>query len=162
MTLFVGIDNGLNGGIACLNNNKTATVWKMPVIKGTKTDYDIREIIKIIKTFKRGKCYIVLEKAHPRVVSGKRACFMTGYGYGLMQGLLSALDIPYMVVTPQAWQKEILSGITEKDTKVASIKFCQKMFPNVDLTPTERSVKPHDGISDALCMAEYCFRINRG
>ena len=49
---------------------------------------------------------------------------------------------------------------TGNDTKAESILFCKRKFPNVDLTPTERSKKPHDGLSDALCMAYYSFLIN--
>jgi len=160
--LFVGIDNGLNGGIAIINNAQSVMgKWIMPVIKGNKTEYDVNRIVEILKevTDKR-TTFVMLEKAHVRPISGKRACFMNGFGYGLMQGILSSLGMSYEIVDPKVWQKELFEGVTN-DTKTASINFCKKKFPDIDLKATEKSSKDHDGIADALCMAVYCYRKNR-
>jgi len=94
-------------------------------------------------------------------VSGKRACFMTGFGYGIIQGLLGALKLSYEIVSPNDWQKEILKGLNTGDTKKDSIMFCKRKWPNEDWTPTERSTKDHDGLCDAACMSVYCYRLNR-
>jgi len=159
--IYIGIDNGLSGGIVAINEKQEVILLEvMPVIKGKKTEYDINQIYNILQNYSFENCYVVLEKSHVRPISGKRACFMTGFGYGIIQGMLSALNISYEIVDPKVWQKELITGLGN-DTKTASIQFCKKKFPTVDLTPTERSVKPHDGLSDALCMAVYCYRLNR-
>ena len=50
MTFFVGIDNGLSGGIVVLNKNQHIVgKWTMPVIKGKKTEYDVGAICKIFR-----------------------------------------------------------------------------------------------------------------
>lgn len=162
--LYIGIDNGLNGGIAIIDDKQEIINLKpMPIIKGIKTHYDIITISDLFKTTSQFcKCYVMLEKSHVRPISGKRASFMTGYGYGLMQGILTTLGISYEIVNPKEWQEEILKGMNTGDTKTDSIMFCKRKYPNVKLTPTERSTKPHDGMSDALCMAVYCWRKNHG
>jgi len=133
----------------------------MPTIKlNGKNEFDIFGIVNIFKEKYMKDTIVILEKAAPRPISGKRACFMTGGGYYLMQGILSSLNIPYEIVTPQLWQKTLLKGLKENTTKEASIKFCQQRFPYIDLTKPGRSKKPHDGLADALCMALYCLRIN--
>jgi hypothetical protein len=162
MAHYVGIDNGLSGAIAVLDEEQNVKFkFVMPVMKGKKTEYDVWALAGIFQTLKSlGKIYVVLEKAAVRPVSGKRACFMTGGGYYLMQGILSALVISYEIVQPRLWQKELLKGL-HKDTKTASIMFCKRKWPEIDLTPTEKARKPHDGIADALCMALYCYRLNK-
>ena len=165
MTIYVGIDNGLSGAIVAINSNQNVIEkWIMPVTKGKGgTQYNLNGIIDIMLQLKshKGNIFVMLEKAHVRPVSGKRASFMTGYGYGVMQALLTSLKLPYEIINPSVWQKEILIGLNRDDKKQASIMFCQQKFPDVDLTPTERSKKPSDGLSDALCMAVYCYRKNR-
>ena len=71
---------------------------------------------------------------------------------GDLLGILEALGIPYRLVTPQAWKKTVLAGTT-KD-KSAAVQFCRRAFPGVSLTPGRKRV-PHDGMADALCLAEY-------
>jgi len=134
----------------------------MPVIKGKKTEYDIRGIIEIFEGFiEPEKVRVVLEKAHVRPISGKRACFMTGFGYAVMQTAIECFGFGYEIVRPKEWQTEILKGINTGDTKKDSIMFCKRKWPSIDWTPTERSTKPHDGLTDAACMALYCYRRNK-
>jgi len=163
MTIFCGIDNGLSGGIAMISINQAVVkLIPMPVIKGKKTEYDIQAINQLFAEFTEpSETYTILEKAHVRPISGKRACFMNGFGYGMMQGVLEGNSIGYEIVRPKDWQSEILKGINTGDTKKDSIMFCKRKFPNIDLTPTERSTKPSDGMADALCMAVYCYRRNK-
>jgi hypothetical protein len=164
--IFIGIDNGLSGGIVAINE-KQEIIGRcvMPVIKGKKTDYDIGKIYNFLSrindVFINQDIFVALEKAHVRPVSGKRACFMTGFGYGVMQGILKALGVSYEIVSPKDWQKEILKGMNTGDTKKDSIMFCKRKWPKEDWTATERSKKEHDGLTDAGCMALYCYRQNR-
>jgi hypothetical protein len=164
MSYFIGIDGGLNGGISIINENQDV-IFKdvMPVIKGSKTEFDIYGIVKMItNNISNEKVFCMLEKAAPRPISGKRACFMTGGGYYLLQGILTTLGISYEVVNPTEWQKEIFKGLNYDDTKQASVMFCQRKWPTLKFTATERSSKAHDGITDSLCIALYCLRKNIG
>ena len=69
-------------------------------------------------------------------------------------GLLKANGIPYQLVRPQKWKKEY-SITANKNT---SIEVCKRLFPNVSLLPTERCRKDHDGLAEALLMAEFARR----
>jgi len=52
--IYVGIDNGLSGGIVIIDENqKIISKHIMPVIKGKKTDYDTLQIINIFISIKQ-------------------------------------------------------------------------------------------------------------
>ena len=80
--------------------------------------------------------------------------FTFGAGYGFLQGVLTAYGIPYQLVPPQTWKK----AFTLNSVKQTSIEVCQRLFPNVSLYRTGRCTKPHDGMAEALLMAEYARR----
>ena len=69
-------------------------------------------------------------------------------------GVLSALGVPYELVRPQKWKREF-SCTSDKNTSIA---VARRMFPTVPLLATPRCKKPHDGMAEALLMAEYCRR----
>ena len=162
MKLFVGIDNGLSGGITVIDENqKVIKCLVMPTLKvNKKTEYDTKKIIENLKWIfiQQTDIYCCLEKSHVRPVSGKRSCFMTGYGYGLIQGILESIGVSYEIVSPQAWMKDL--SIVTVDGK-GSIPFCRRKWPSYDWTATERSSKPHDGKTDSACIALYSYRRNR-
>jgi hypothetical protein len=80
--------------------------------------------------------------------------FSFGQNYGFIQGLLTANRLPYQLVPPQTWKKEF----TVNSTKQTSIDVCKRLFPDVDLLATPKCKKPHDGMAEALLMAEYARR----
>lgn len=163
MTVYIGVDNGLSGGISAIDENQNVLFSRvMPIIQGKGKSYDLNTISNIFNKFDiDGEIFVVLEKAHVRPISGKRACFMTGYGYGALQGVLSALNIPYEIIRPKDWQQDILMGINTGDTKKDSILWAKKKYPKLDLKATERCTKDHDGKTDSLAMAVYCYRRNK-
>ena len=156
--MFIGIDNGLNGGITVINDEQEIVdSIVMPIIKiKGKNHYDINKIVQWFNEFHEpDKLIVCLEKTHVRPVQGKRACFMSGFGYGLMQGIIESLGISYMIISPQEWMKEF--ELSSKDTK-ESILFCQRKWPTYNWTATDRSKKLHDGKTDSACLALYALR----
>ncbi len=95
---------------------------------------------------------VFIEKVHAMPKQGVSSTFKFGMGYGLVIGVCEALGIPYRLVTPQAWKKVVLAG-TAKD-KDAAVSFVRRAYPGVDLIPGKKRV-PHDGIADAMCIAEF-------
>lgn len=80
--------------------------------------------------------------------------FRFGENYGFIQGLLAAYAIPYELVTPQKWKREFqITG-----DKNSAVDVCRRLFPGVSLRRTERCKKDHDGMAEALLMAEYVKR----
>lgn len=158
--IFLGIDNGLSGGLAFVDDKEEIRgVMSMPVIKGKKTEYHIGMIVNSIRLMHvvEKDMVAILEQAAVRPISGKRACFMTGLCYGVMQGILNTLGISCIIVTPNQWMKDILKG-TNKEDKKGSIKYCLRKYPNYTFTATEKSRVPHDGMTDAVCLALWGVR----
>jgi hypothetical protein len=161
--IFVGIDNGLNGAVVAIDEKEEIVFKSVMPIVGKPKEYDVQNLTYLFEyqIFAKDKyVYVGVEKAHVRPVSGARASFMTGKGYGVIQGVLGALGYGYEIITPQKWQKAII-GSGSKDIK-PSIKYCQRKYPKEDFTATERSKKPHDGITDALVIAIYMKRKHLG
>ena len=162
--MFVGIDNGLKGGMTAIDDDgKVIKSIPMPVIttpKG-KSEYNIVEIKEfLIKFAAHTKTNLVgLEKAQAFPGQGVTSTFSTGKGYGMFIGLLSALNIPFTVVAPQTWQGAVFVGLNRGDSKQASILFAQRMSPQTNWKGTERSKKFHDGMTDSFCIATYIKQI---
>ncbi len=159
--IHCAIDPGKSGGIAVLDENgKILHLWIMPVINSTKSlkEYDIPKIAKIFETLKEqysGNINIILEKATIIPISGSKSIASTFYCNGIFQGILTSFKLPFQIVRAIDWQKIVFVGMNRKDTKQASIMFCQRKYPDQDFRPTERSRNPSDGLTDAVCMAYY-------
>ncbi len=80
------------------------------------------------------------------------ANYHRGYSRGIIEGLLTALRIPYQLVAPQAWQRVMHQGTPQGDTKVRSILAAQRLFPDVSLLRSAGSRKLDDGLADELLL----------
>ncbi len=47
-----------------------------------------------------------------------------------------------------------------RDTKAMALVAVKRLFPDLKLTFGERATKPHDGLIDAVLIAEYARRMN--
>jgi hypothetical protein len=160
--IIIGIDGGQNGAIVIIDSTgHIISKTLMPVIKSvtSRTEYDIVQIKLILKQiqilYNDHKIIAGLERVQITPVAGKNAVASMFLCYGIFQGILSALDISYQVFRAVDWQKEILMGIAGTDTKQKSIIWCKRKYPNESFKATERCTKDHDGICDALCIANY-------
>lgn len=163
MTIVIGIDGGVNGGIVALDENQQIiNAWKMPIMKMSNGNtYDTRAIINIFNELdlKNDKITVFLEQAHVRPIQGKKQCFTNGFCYGIMQGILLGMNISYEIFSPQEWQKEML-GETRGDTKEKSIQLCTKKYPAFDWKVGSKNY--NDGLTDACCIALYGLRNKMG
>jgi len=152
MTVYLGLDPGLHGGIASVSNESG---WRgvariMPVVGGV---IDVRDVSDgLVKIHSEFGLHVVIEQVGAMPKQGLSSTFKFGMGYGQLIGMCQALGLPYSLVRPQAWKGKVLAG-TQKD-KDAAIAFCMREYPSVRLIP-ERCRVPHDGIADALCLAHY-------
>jgi len=158
--IYIGIDPGKNGGICCINSdNKIVMKTVIPVIG---TDFDKKGMLQLFMDLnsKYNISMCTMEKVQAMPVTAKTACLNIGYGFGLLEMALLCNRIPYQIVSPREWQKVIFKGIKSKDTKIASLTFCERMFPNEDFRKSERCKNFHDGLTDASCIAMHGKRIN--
>ena len=160
----VGIDPGLAGGIAILNNGQ-ATVQPMPVLpnpNGRGNSIDARRVTDLLRQIMAqdpAPPLVVLERQQPMPRQGVTSTFATGLGQGLLLGICCGLGVPVEIVQAQRWQKVMFAGRPRQDSKAASIQRCQELFPSVSLLATPRCKRPHDGMADALMIAEYGRRV---
>jgi hypothetical protein len=160
--IYIGIDGGQNGSIVAIDKDgKIVYKSVMPILKSSsaRNEYDIATIRDIMNvfTFEYGAENIRagLERVQITPVSGKNAVASMFLCYGIFQGIFSSLCIPYQIFRAVDWQKEILKGIAGDDTKMKSILWCKRNYPGESFKATERCTKDHDGITDALCLANY-------
>lgn len=108
-----------------------------------------------------GGCYGVIEHQHARqiVMNGGRrvdtpsSSFGLGYAYGVVQGVLCGAQISHEQIEPAEWKRALNLGAAKED----AIAKAQDLFPAVALTKP-RGQKPHDGLAEALLLAEYARR----
>lgn len=146
--IYIGIDPGKDGAMA--------EIWDaepegnhVEIVLFSREDYDIA----LNRVFGRD-CICCLERVGAMPGQGVTSMFKFGENFGFIQGLLTAYSIPYELVTPARWKKEFqVTG-----DKNSSIAVCKRLFPGVNLRRTERCKKDHDGMAEALLMAEYARR----
>ena len=146
--IYIGVDPGKNGGIAIIDSDG---VIAFPFSEE-------RLLIELDGIAQEYECICYLEHVHAMPKQGVSSTFNFGMNFGFIQGVLKAYEIPYELVTPQKWKKEF-SCTSDKNT---SIEVCKRLFPNVNLKATDRGKKDHDGIAEALLIAEYGRRHYNG
>lgn len=128
----------------------------MPVLrgstKGDRAEYDIQAIAQIFRENTDVRM-CTLEKVFCMPMLAKSTAMSLGWCLGFMEGICSALNIPYNIAPPKEWQKKMFAGQSYDDTKTMSLLYAKRMQPNFDWMCGE--TKAHDGISDAYCLALY-------
>ena len=174
---YIGIDPGLQGGVVIIPEEKeeihpggTAVRTKyeietftMPVIPiGKKKAYNHLALRQFFVQFDAPLCYAILEEQHAMPKQGVVSMMSIGYGFGTLKQCLVDFTIPHEVVRAQVWQKEFGISGRKGNTKAQALQICQSLFPNLNLLATKLSKKPHEGIVDAVLIAEYARRRFRG
>jgi crossover junction endodeoxyribonuclease RuvC len=158
--LSIGIDPGINGGIAAIEPGtlKVIRLADCPTVRvGKGQDYDIVGMGDLLRQVCIPGAVVTLERAQAMskggMVQGTVSMFSFGMGYGIWLGLLGGLGIPYRTVRPATWTGALLRGMTG-DGKARAIRLAMTMFPGAALVP-QGCRKPRDGRADALCLAYY-------
>lgn len=100
------------------------------------------------------KMFAIVEQVSSMPKQGVASTFKLGKGAGYVEGVLAARRIPYQLVVPRKWKGEY--GLNSDKKK--SVEVCKKLFPEVNLVP-DGCKKAHDGMAEALLMAEYGRRL---
>lgn len=147
MAVILGIDPGASGGIAWINwSESDGRLYGVKAHKMPETPRDLAELLDgYTDTYGLSA---VIERVSSRPGQGVSSTFKFGANFGMLQGVLAALEIPYDLVTPTVWQKAMgcLSGGDKNRTKAAA----QRLFPSLKIT---------HATADALLLAEYGRRV---
>lgn len=161
-TLAIGIDPGMRGAIAALSGTDPVLVEDCPAVKGkgTRLELDARGMSDLVRkiALELGsghdavRCVIEQQRGMPGQSSA--AGLKLGANWGAWIGAISALCIPFEIVTPQAWQRVMLAGLPGGEATKGSARIAAgRLFPDTDLGPKSR-----DGRPDALLIAEFARR----
>lgn len=169
--IYVGIDIGKHGAIAVLEpEDKIAKVsaFPMPMIKDQVDYHELSDMIRDLRVANSCGVHVVFEKLGVIFGSGKSTAFSMGHQAGAVEMACIAHTVSYTKVRAVDWQKQMFSGVSEilktgttkKDTKAMALVAIKRIFPTLELTFGVRAKKPHDGLVDAVLMAEYARRNN--
>lgn len=150
--VHIGIDPGASGGIAVIHGDGELQTWPMPA-----TEKDVWECLKkyaylLGHDTPQPWAFAVVEWIHPAIQGIGKSPMSKLYGnYMMLRGMLTAAEIPYEVVQPRKWQKEMgiaVRGKTEGRTqwKQRLRQRAQQLFPAANVTLA---------VADAILIAEY-------
>ena len=151
---IIGIDPGLSGGIAVLENNKVLNIFDMPVMsegKKNKRQLNSAQLVVLIKENIRPheEVVVVVEQVNAMPGQGVTSMFNFGQSFGILKGICSAMQLPMYFVRPAKWKKYFGLIKSEKD---ASRTRAIEMFPYFS---SELSKKKDSNKADAILIASF-------
>jgi len=165
MRKYIGIDIGKSGAYYVLGEDGSEIErGPVPMIK---KEVDWHEFNEIMDRYNMFNGMVVFEKLGVIFGSSKKTAFSMGYQAGAIEMMCISNMVQYTMVPAKKWQEEIFQGVTKiykkgvkgpLDTKAMALVAAKRLFPKVNLLMTDRSTVPHDGLVDALLMAEYARR----
>ncbi len=155
--LYIGIDPGAKGGISFVSEKQGEFSMPLPQVG------ELRDLL-ISWQEDFGIKHVFIEKAQAMPLQGVCSMFSYGYHAGTLEGVFQALFIPFTLVTPKEWQKEMFKGTKVspksilKATKDRALQVARRLFPKQKFIATLKCKKPHDGMIDSILIAEFCRR----
>ena len=151
---IIGIDPGLSGAIAVLEDNKVLGIYDMPVMaegKKSKRQLNSAQLVSIIKqnVSNNDELAIVVEQVNAMPGQGVTSMFNFGQTFGAIKGVCAALELSIYFVRPTKWKKyfELLNS-----SKDASRTKVIEMYPSLS---NQLSKKKDVNKSDAILIARF-------
>lgn len=139
--ILCGIDPGANGSIAIFDGNEI-------YFRDYKTK-GLISYIELLTDFSPDLC--IVEKVHSMPGQGVSSTFSFGQRLGEIEGMLMSFSVPYRLVLPRVWQKNL--GLNPKATKKDIASVLLKLYPHAQLYGAKGGLL--DGRSDALGLLHY-------
>lgn len=173
---IIGIDNGLDGGIAFLVGESLRT-FRMPTYKYQKNKrrVDSVEFCDLLTSYSTPLVRVVIEK--PAGSKSAAAARSMADSFARCETCFQIKRFAYEPIHARTWQQEmfegervatdcplddVLEGEFQEDTKDVALKVAKRLWPKHNWLATKRSRKPHDGMIDAALIAEYARRTGYG
>tara|TARA_B100000780_G_scaffold28500_1_gene18064 strand:- start:56 stop:547 length:492 start_codon:yes stop_codon:yes gene_type:complete len=151
---IIGIDPGLSGGIAILDNSKVVKLFDMPVMpdgKKNKRQLNSALLVKLIKDNIKNleDTVMVVEQVNAMPGQGVTSMFNFGQTFGAIKGICAALGLPIFLVRPAKWKKHFeLINSSKDSSRTKAIE----MYPSIS---EQLSKKKDVNKSDAILIARY-------
>ena len=160
---IIGIDPGLSGAIAVLENNKVLSIFEMPVMsegKKNKRQLNSAQLVKLLNDniLKNEEICIVVEQVNAMPGQGVTSMFNFGQTFGAIKGICAALGLPIFFVRPAKWKKHFeLINSSKDSSRTKAIE----MYPSLS---NDLAKKKDVNKSDAILIARFYSdtRLNEG
>ena len=150
----VGIDPGLNGAIAILEDKKVLSIIDMPVMadgKKNKRQLNNAQLAEILRnnTSDDDEISVVVEQVNAMPGQGVTSMFNFGQTFGAIKGVCAALKLPIFFVRPSKWKKYFeLINSSKDSSRTKAIE----MYPYL----SDQLTKKKDvNKSDAILIARF-------
>ena len=160
---IIGIDPGLSGAIAILENNKVIKIFDMPVMsegKKNKRQLNSAQLVKLLSeyTLDTDEISVVVEQVNAMPGQGVTSMFNFGQTFGAIKGICAALELPIFFVRPSKWKKHFeLINSSKDSSRTKAIE----MYPSLsDNLAKKKDVNKSDAILIARFYSEN--RLNEG
>tara|TARA_Y100001970_G_scaffold139877_1_gene172166 strand:- start:3369 stop:3857 length:489 start_codon:yes stop_codon:yes gene_type:complete len=150
---IIGIDPGLSGGIAVLDDLKIFEIFDMPIMsegKKNKNQLNSAQLVNIIKKhIILGKTFVIVEQVSAMPGQGVTSMFNFGQTFGSIKGIAAALNLPIFYVRPNKWKKHFELINSSKDASRTKVI---EMYPSIS---GRLSKKKDVNKADAILIARY-------
>lgn len=149
MTAIAGIDPGVSGAVAIIQAGRFVAGIDMPTFQdGKRRRVNAAALAAFLSEHRPAR--VILERVGAMPGQGVASMFSFGHSVGIAEGVATALGLPLVLVTPQAWKRA--AGLIGSD-KAASLAVAARLFPDAPL-----SRKKDVALADALLIASYGTR----
>ena len=151
---IIGIDPGLSGAIAILENNKVLNLFDIPVMsegKKNKRQLNSALLVNLIKENidQSEEIAVVVEQVNAMPGQGVTSMFNFGQTFGAIKGICAALKLPIFFVRPSKWKKHFeLINSSKDSSRTKAIE----MYPELS---NQLSKKKDVNKSDAILIARF-------
>ena len=150
----VGIDPGLSGAIAVLEEKKVLALFDMPVMsegKKNKNQLNSAQLVNILKeNIKNDEdITVVVEQVNAMPGQGVTSMFNFGQTFGAIKGVCAALNLPIFFVRPSKWKKHFELINSSKDSSRTKVI---EMYPSLS---NQLARKKDVNKSDAILIARF-------
>ena len=150
---IIGIDPGLSGAIAVLDDLKIFDLFDMPIMpegKKNKNQLNSAQLVNIIKRhIHTNSTFVIVEQVSAMPGQGVTSMFNFGQTFGAIKGICASLNLPIFYVRPAKWKKHFDLINASKD---ASRTKAIEMYPSI----SDRLRKKKDvNKADAILIARY-------
>ena len=151
---IIGIDPGLSGAVAILENNKVINIFDIPVMtegKKNKRQLNSALLVSLIKenTANQEEVAVVVEQVNAMPGQGVTSMFNFGQTFGALKGICAALELPIFFVRPSKWKKHFELINSSKDASRTKVI---EMYPKLS---NQLSKKKDVNKSDAILIARF-------
>ena len=158
---IIGIDPGLSGAIAIIENNTVLGIFDMPVMaegKKNKRQLNSAQLVNIIKEYvkKEEEIVVVVEQVNAMPGQGVTSMFNFGQTFGAIKGISATLKLPIFFVRPSKWKKHFELINSSKDASRTKVI---EMYPSfAEKLSKKKDVNKSDAILIARFFSETGFK----